>query len=78
MAIRFSKEIFGTQFHPEADPHGFLENLKDSKNKRKMIEEYGQEKYHNIVDHIHDEDKIPKTQSVIIPTFLRHALDNTQ
>ena len=78
MSMRFSEEIFGTQFHPEADPHGFLENLKENKKKETMINEYGMAKYQNIVDHIHDEDKIPKTQSIIIPTFLRHALDNTQ
>jgi GMP synthase-like glutamine amidotransferase len=41
MAVRFSDEIFGTQFHPEANPESLIENLKDEKNKEAMIENFG-------------------------------------
>ena len=73
MAIRFSNEIFGTQFHPEANPKGMLENLKDPKNRDAMIENYGMEKYLETVDRMDDPDKIVFTQSQILPRFLRHA-----
>lgn len=73
MAIRFSNEIFGTQFHPEADSQGFLENLKDENNKQTMIKNYGLRKYKETVDRIDDEDKIVKTQAQIIPRFLAEA-----
>lgn len=76
MAIRFSDEIFGTQFHPEANPAGMIENLKDVKNKAAMIENYGLEKYHETVDRMDDEDKIILTQAQILPRFLRLAKKN--
>jgi len=76
MAIRFSEEIFGTQFHPEANPAGMIENLKDEKNKQAMIENFGMEKYLETVDRMDDEDKIMLTQSQILPRFLQFAKKN--
>lgn len=73
MAIRFSDEIFGTQFHPEANPAGMLENLKDDKNRNAMIENFGMEKYLETIDRMDDPDKIVLTQAQILPTFLRNA-----
>ena len=75
MAIRFSEEIFGTQFHPEADPKGMMENLKDEKNKTAMIENYGMEKYLETIDRMDDPDKIVLTQSQILPRFLQYATE---
>lgn len=76
MAVRFSEEIFGTQFHPEANPEGMMENLKDEKNKLAMIENFGMEKYLETIDRIDDEDKIILTQSQILPRFLDFAKQN--
>lgn len=76
MAIRFSEEIFGTQFHPEADPASMLENLKDEKNKEAMIENFGMEKYLETLDRMDDEDKITLTRSQILPRFLQFAKKN--
>ncbi|KFF26068.1 type 1 glutamine amidotransferase [Chryseobacterium vrystaatense] len=76
MAVRFSDEIFGTQFHPEADPKGMIENLKDEKNKTAMIENFGMEKYLETVDRIDDEDKIILTRGQILPRFLQSAKKN--
>lgn len=73
MAIRFSEEIFGTQFHPEADPEGMMKNLEDEKNREAMIEMYGMEKYLETVDRMDDPDKILLTQSQILPRFLQSA-----
>ena len=73
MAIRFSDEIFGTQFHPEADSKGMLENLKDQINRDAMIENFGMEKYLETIDRMDDPDKIILTQAQILPRFLQNA-----
>ena len=75
MAIRFSDEIFGTQFHPEADPEGMMKNLEDEKNRAAMIENYGVEKYLETIDRLNDEDKIIMTQKEILPRFLKNAAE---
>lgn len=73
MAIRFSDEIFGTQFHPEANPEGMIKSLEIAKNREAMIENYGMEKYLETVDRMNDPDKILLTQTQILPRFLKHA-----
>lgn len=76
MAIRFSPEIIGTQFHPEADPEGMRKNLEDKKNRDAMIENYGMEKYLETIDRMDDPDKILLTQAQILPRFLHFASKN--
>lgn len=76
MAVRFSDEIFGTQFHPEANPQSLIENLKDDKNREAMIENFGMEKYLETMDRIDDEDKIILTRHQILPRFLQFAKKN--
>ncbi|UTX49734.1 type 1 glutamine amidotransferase [Chryseobacterium sp. MA9] len=76
MAVRFSDEIFGTQFHPEANPESLIENLKDEKNREAMIENFGMEKYLETIDRIDDEDKIILTRHQILPRFLQFAKKN--
>lgn len=76
MAVRFSEEIFGTQFHPEANPEGMIENLKDEKNRNAMIESFGMEKYLETLDRMDDEDKIILTRTQILPRFLQSAKKN--
>ncbi|UKB81655.1 type 1 glutamine amidotransferase [Chryseobacterium sp. MEBOG07] len=76
MAVRFSNEIFGTQFHPEANPESLIENLKDKKNREAMIENFGMEKYLETMDRIDDEDKIILTRNQILPRFLQFAKKN--
>ena len=74
MAVKFSDEIFGTQFHPEADPDGLLKNLEDDRNRAAMIENYGVEKYLETIDRLDDADKILLTQKEILPGFLNFAM----
>ena len=73
MAVRFSDEIFGTQFHPEADPEGMMKNLEDDKNREAMIELHGREKYLETIDRLDDPDKIILTRAQVLPKFLEHA-----
>jgi homoserine O-succinyltransferase len=73
MAIRFSSEIIGTQFHPEADAEGMLRYFLREDKKESITANYGAEKYNDMITHLNDPDKIQMTESVIIPEFLKNA-----
>lgn len=73
MAIRFSNEIFGTQFHPEADAEGMLRYFLKEDKKQNVIKNHGEEKYQSMIDHLNDPDKILLTESIILPSFLKVA-----
>ncbi|WP_419870670.1 type 1 glutamine amidotransferase [Chryseobacterium sp. CT-SW4] len=75
MAIRFSDEIFGTQFHPEASPEAMIENLRDEKNKNVVIENIGMQKYIETLDNI-DKGHLIATRAQILPRFLQFAKNN--
>lgn len=74
MAIRFDETTFGTQFHPEADPWGMLHYLKMEERKQIVIQEHGEAKYYEMLDHLDDPDKIVLTYNTILPRFLEMAL----
>ncbi len=70
MAIRFSEEIYGTQFHPEADGLGMRHYLlTDQEKKEQVIEQFGEEKYLEMIDKLDDEEKIILTHKEILPNF---------
>jgi homoserine O-succinyltransferase/O-acetyltransferase len=73
MAIRFTPEIVGTQFHPEADAEGMHRYFKTEEKKQAVITNFGEKKYHSMIEHLEDPDKIMLTESVILPNFLEHA-----
>ncbi|MBT8255419.1 MAG: GMP synthase [Bacteroidia bacterium] len=75
MAVRFSEEFVGTQFHPEADPVGLKEYFMDPSNKQVVIKTYGQRRYNKMMNRIDDMDKIKQTHDNIIPNFITHALN---
>ena len=75
MGIRFSPEMIGTQFHPEADPQGMLHYLLRVDKKEIVIKHHGQDKYDEMLSHLHDPDKISLTQACILPSFLDHAIE---
>jgi hypothetical protein len=74
MAIRFSPEVMGTQFHPEADGEGMLRYMLTDERKQQVVTTYGAEKYDEMVHLLSNPDTIEHTESVIVPTFLRRAL----
>ncbi|MCJ7467939.1 MAG: GMP synthase [Maribacter sp.] len=71
MAIRFSKEIFGVQFHPEADSVGMLHYFQRPDMRKKIVKHFGKKKYLEMIEHLDDDDKIMKTNHTIIPRFLQ-------
>ncbi|PRY47001.1 GMP synthase-like glutamine amidotransferase [Spirosoma oryzae] len=74
MAIRFSDEVMGTQFHPEADNQGMLLHMQTEERRKHIVKLFGQRKYDDMVDYLQDPNKIALTESVILPGFLRRAL----
>ena len=75
MAVRFSPEMIGTQFHPEADAISMRDHLLKDINKARVIEEHGEAKYWDMLDKLDDPDKILLTQKIILPAFLEQALE---
>ncbi len=74
MAVRFSNEVVGTQFHPEADNEGMLRYFMTDEKRNQIVTNFGQEKYDEMVAYLQDPDKIALTGSVILPGFLRRAI----
>lgn len=74
MAIRFSPEIIGTQFHPEADPFGMSIWMQTDSKKAEIIENHSESKYFDMLLHLNDPDKILLTQRMFIPVFLDEAV----
>ena len=75
MAIRFNEHMMGTQFHPEADAVGTSIRLQSDEKKKTVIENYGEEKWQDMVEHLNDPDKIMWTYSHVIPNFLNQSVN---
>ena len=73
MAIRFSPEWVGTQFHPEADAAGMTLHFNDPERRAVVIDEHGLEKYEEMMSDLADPERIGRTNEVVIPNFLRRA-----
>ena len=78
MAVRFSEEFVGTQFHPEADPDGMKVHFSKKENRDKVINNYDEKKYQDMMEHLEDPDKIRLTHSVILPRFISTALEKLE
>lgn len=76
MAVRFSKEFVGTQFHPEADPEGMKAYFMEDVNRNKVIVNFGIQKYEQMMEQLDDPDKISLTYSSILPGFIEQAMNN--
>lgn len=74
MSIRFSKEVMGTQFHPEADPVGMKTYMLQEDRKATIIEEHGEEKYLDMLHSLDDPKRILLTKKLILPNFLNEAI----
>lgn len=74
MAARFSPEIFGTQFHPEADADGMHRYLLMEEKKAIIIKNHGEAKYEQMLSDVNDPLKLSFTQAQILPSFLEKAL----
>ena len=75
MSIRFTNEIIGTQFHPEADPVGMKMYLLQDEKKDVIIKNHGEDKYLDMLHSLDDPSRITLTQSIILPNFLKQAVN---
>lgn len=75
MALRFTPEIVGTQFHPEADPVGIKMYLLQEEKKSGIIAQHGEDKYNDMLNSLDDPERIIKTQRLVLPNFLNYALE---
>jgi homoserine O-succinyltransferase len=78
MAIRFSPQIMGTQFHPEADAISMGSFLRKPVQMQKITEEHGADKYESMIEQLQDPEKIRLTHDTLIPNFLLEALEYQQ
>ncbi len=74
MAVRFSEEMIGMQFHPEADPQGMLTYFLQDERRIAVTDEYGEPRYHRMIRDLANPEKIKKTFDNIVPGFLNHAV----
>jgi GMP synthase-like glutamine amidotransferase len=74
MAVRFSDELVGTQFHPEANAEGMKIHLLKEKTKKKILENFGQKKYFSMLDLLDHPEKIAATHDFILPKFIENAI----
>jgi homoserine O-succinyltransferase len=76
MAIRFSNEWFGTQFHPEAHPDGMLLYLRRQDKKEMILHTYGLNTYEEMMHNAIHPERLTCTRDHILPGFLRDAIDH--
>ncbi len=74
MAVRWSPEIVGVQFHPEADPEGMLAHFSRPDIKQEVIADHGREKWLQIIEDLSHPERISKTHDAILPGFLERAI----
>lgn len=78
MAVRFSEEMFGTQFHPEADPVGMRSYFGEEERVMAILEEFGKSKLESMVKDLNHPDKIERTYRIVLPFFLHRAIQGVR
>ena len=74
MSIRFSGEMVGTQFHPEADAAGMRGYLLNEERRTAIIATHGEQKYEDMLRSLEDPQRILLTQRSVLPNFLTEAI----
>jgi GMP synthase-like glutamine amidotransferase len=75
MAVRLSDEFVGSQFHPEANPDGMTSHFSKSENKEKVIRNFDEKKFLDMMSQLNDPEKIQLTHDTILPGFITDALN---
>lgn len=75
MAIRFSPEIVGTQFHPEANESSMQAYIDDPKMVEQLAGKHGLDRIEKIKENLGDLMKVQLTHKHLLPNFLRDALN---
>ncbi|WP_026232113.1 type 1 glutamine amidotransferase [Neolewinella persica] len=75
MGVRWSPEVVGVQFHPEADPEGMLAHFSRPDIKMEVIADHGRDKWLQMIEDLSHPDRIQHTHDTIVPGFLRRAIE---
>lgn len=78
MAIRFSPDMVGVQFHPEADPQGMISHFLEQERREKIMKTHGPDKYHQMLADMRNPKRILRTYNVVLPRFLEEAINAYQ
>ena len=78
MAIRFSPDMIGVQFHPEADPEGMISHFIEPERREAVITEHGAEKYHRMLADMRHPRRIMHTHSRVLPQFIEQAIQASE
>jgi len=73
MAVRFSPEIYGTQFHPEAYHEGMINYFSKDEKRKEIAEIYGAYMVEAMQFYLRDPIKLPLTFERVLPGFITHA-----
>lgn len=76
MAIRFSNEWFGTQFHPEAHPDGMVHYLRRKEKKSMILAQFGENTYEEMMHNAIHPDRLASTRDHVLPGFIENAVDH--
>jgi len=74
MAVRFSTEIVGTQFHPEADPYGTKKHFENEATRKVVIENYSEKRYLKMMEGLENPEMLEDTHLKLIPGFIKRSL----
>ncbi len=75
MGVRWSPEVVGVQFHPEADAEGMLAHFSRPAIKQEVIADHGREKWLQMIEDLSHPERIQRTHDTIIPGFLTRAIE---
>lgn len=74
MGIRFSEEMMGVQFHPEADPEGMKLHFARPDMVEKIVRDHGEAKYQRLMSQLHHPEKILIHAKPIFTRFIELAM----
>lgn len=74
MGVKFNSNMYGVQFHPEADPSLLDTYFTQPEVKNSMIESFGELKWKKTHHSIKDPQKVEATFNIMIPNFLNLAI----
>lgn len=75
MGVRWSPEVVGVQFHPEADAEGMLAHFSRPLIKQEVIADHGRDKWLQMIEDLSHPERIQRTHDTILPGFLSRAIE---
>lgn len=74
MAIKFSENMYGVQFHPEASLNELRIYFNEASTKQLVIEEFSMGKWNSIMAHLDEQSPIINTHTYLMRNFLDKAI----